>query len=97
MERVRIAGIALFALALGLVGCASDQARYVYQDRESGVIAIPRNTPKMMAAAEVLMEKHFPGKNYDVVRTVEVETGGSRATYQSDATSAEDQPRGTES
>ena len=61
----------------------------MYQDHESGVIAIPRNTPKMMAYAEVLMEKHFPGKNYDIVRTVEVETGGSRATYRSDTTNAE--------
>jgi hypothetical protein len=90
MERARIiVGITLQWLALGLAGCAADQARYVYQDNESGVIAIPRNTPKTMAYAEVLMEKHFPGKNYEVVRTVEVETGGSRSTYQSDTTNAE--------
>jgi hypothetical protein len=89
MERVRIGGFVLFGLAFGLVGCASNQARYVYQDCESGVIAIPKNTPKMMAAAEVLMEKHFPGMNYEVVRSVEVETGGSRSTYQSDTTNAQ--------
>jgi hypothetical protein len=76
-------------LGLGLVGCASEQARYVYQDRDSGVIAIPKNTPKMMAQAEALMERHFPGRNYEVVRTVEVETGGSRATYESDSTNVE--------
>jgi hypothetical protein len=35
------------------------------------------------------MEKHFPGKNYDVVRAVEVETGGSRSTYEADTTNAE--------
>jgi hypothetical protein len=92
MKRVRNAGIALYGLALGVMGCASDQARYVYQDSESGVIAIPRNTPKMMAYAETLMEKHFPGKNYEVVRTVEVETGGSRSTYESDTTNAEATP-----
>ena len=89
MERARIVRIALCGLGLGLTGCASDQARYVYQDRESGVIAIPKNTPKMMAYAEALMEKHFPGKNYEVVRTVEVETGGSRSTYEADTTNAE--------
>jgi hypothetical protein len=38
------------------------------------------------------MEKHFPGKNYDVVRTVEVETGGSRSIYEADTTSAEARP-----
>jgi hypothetical protein len=93
MVRTRLAGIvAVYGLGLCFLGCASEQARYVYQDRESGVIAIPRNTPKMMATAEALMEKHFPGKNYEVVRTVEVETGGSRATYQSDTTSAETKP-----
>jgi hypothetical protein len=92
MERPRIVGIVLYGLALGLMGCASDQARYVYQDRESGVIAIPRNTPKMMVYAEALMEKHFPDKNYDVVRTVEVETGGSRSTYESDVTDAATTP-----
>jgi hypothetical protein len=66
MERARIVGIALCGLGIGLTGCASDQARYVYQDRESGVVAIPKNTPKMMAYAEALMERHFPGKNYDI-------------------------------
>lgn len=92
MERARFVGLALYGLGLGLIGCASDQARYVYQDHESGVIAIPRNTPKMMVKAEALMEKHFPGRNYDVVRTVEVETGGSRSTYESDTTSVEATP-----
>jgi hypothetical protein len=95
MERARFFGIALYALVLGLTGCKSDQARYVYQDSESGVIAIPRNTPKMMAYAETLMEKHFPGKNYEVVRTVEVETGGSKATYTSDTTNAQTRPLGS--
>jgi hypothetical protein len=89
MKRSRISGFAFYVLGLGLTGCASEQARYVYQDRDSGVIAIPRNTPKLMAQAEALMEKHFPGKNYEVVRTVEVETGGSRATYESDSTNVE--------
>ena len=89
MERVRIGGFVLYGLAFGLMGCASNQARYVYQDCESGVIAVPKNTPKMMACAEALMEKHFPGMNYEVVRVVEVETGGSRSTYQSDTTNAE--------
>jgi hypothetical protein len=95
MERARFVGIALYVLGLGLTGCASDQARYVYQDSESGVIAIPRNTPKMMAYAETLMEKHFPGKNFEVVRTVEVETGGSKATYESDTTNAQTRPLGS--
>ncbi len=89
MERVRIGQFVLCGLAFGLTGCVSGQARYVYQDGESGVIAIPKNTPKTMAHAETLMEKHFPGRNYEVVRTVEVETGGSRSTYQSDTTNAE--------
>ena len=90
MNLRRITGLfALVATPLFVAGCASNQARYVYQDHESGVIAIPRNTPKQMAYAEVLMEKHFPGKNYDIVRTVEVETGGSRSTYRSDTTNAE--------
>jgi hypothetical protein len=89
MERVRVGGLVLYGLAFGLMGCASNQARYVYQDCESGVIAVPKNTPKMMACAEALMERHFPGMNYEVVRAVEVETGGSRSTYQSDTTNAE--------
>lgn len=93
MRRASIVGIALASLGLGLVGCASDQARYVYQDRESGVIAIPRNTPKTMAHAEALMEKHFPGQNYEVVRTVEVDTGGSRSTYEDNNSKVEASPR----
>ena len=60
MKRLRISGLAFCVLGLGLVGCASEQARYVYQDRDSGVIAIPRNTPKMMAQAESADGKALP-------------------------------------
>jgi hypothetical protein len=32
------------------MSCASDQARYVYRDRESGVIAVPKKTTQIAKA-----------------------------------------------
>jgi len=49
------------------------------------VVAIARNSPKGMGNAKKLMDEHFPGANCQIVRTVEVETGGTRATYAGDS------------
>lgn len=73
-------------LAAPTAGCSTTgTARYVYQDHESGVIAVSQLTPKTMAQATTLMEKHFPTKNYEIVRSVEIEEG-DRTVYESDLT-----------
>lgn len=73
-------------LAAPAAGCSTTgAARYVYQDHESGVIALSQLTPKSMAQATTLMEKHFPNKNYEIVRSVEIEEG-DRTVYESDLT-----------
>ncbi len=62
-------------------GCATTQSvRYVYQDRNFGVIGMPENTNHWPTyyhhKAEKLMGEHFP-EGYEVVRAEEV-TEGSR-------------------
>src|SRR4051812_38091957 len=79
---------ALLALCLAApaAGCSTTgAARYVYQDHESGVIALGQLTPKSMAQATTLMEKQFPKENYEIVRSVEIEEG-DRTVFESDLT-----------
>jgi hypothetical protein len=74
----------LRAVGLGMVcmaasGCAHPiVARYVYQDGEYGVVAIPVNTYQdridFRAQAEALMTHHFP-EGYEIVRAEEVNEG----------------------
>ncbi len=66
-------------LGLGLSGCGElPVARYVYQDGEFGVVAIPVNTSldrvNYRAQAEELMARHFP-EGYEIVRAEEVNEG----------------------
>src|SRR3954449_3391993 len=81
-------GIGLWACLVGLViatpGCATtSDARYVYQDSQFGVVAIPRNTPQgrehYREQAEALMARHFP-EGYEVVRAEEVVEGSRTLT-----------------
>jgi hypothetical protein len=66
--------------ALVLVpGCATTQnVRYVYQDRDFGVIGMPENTDewptRYRRQAERLMEQHFP-EGHEIVRAEEVVEG----------------------
>ena len=75
----------IFAMTVGVLaplvagGCKSLQnARYIYQDGEYGVIGIPENSPfgskNYKKQAEELMAQHFPG-GYEVVRAEEVVEG----------------------
>jgi hypothetical protein len=64
-----------------LTGCASTQGvRYVYQDKEFGVVGMPENTDQWPThyrrQADKLMQEHFPA-GYEIVRAEEV-TEGSR-------------------
>src|SRR3954449_968254 len=81
-------GIGLWACLVGLViatpGCATtSDARYVYQDSQFGVVAIPRNTPEgpkhYREQAEALMAQHFP-QGYQIVRAEEVVEGSRTVT-----------------
>ena len=77
-------GIALWLAGLLIPGCAStSDARYVYQDGEFGVVAIPQNTPRgpnhYRAQAEALMAQHFP-EGYEIVRAEEVVEGSRTLT-----------------
>ena len=53
-------------------------ARYVYQDHDFGVVAIPMNTylgkVSFRNEAEELMARHFP-EGYEIVRAEEVNEG----------------------
>lgn len=62
-----------------LGGCTSMQnARYIYQDGQFGVIGIPQNSPfgskNFKKQAEELMAQHFPD-GYEIVRAEEVVEG----------------------
>jgi hypothetical protein len=85
---------ALLALSIAApaVGCsATNSVRYVYQDHESGVVALSQLNPRSMAHATALMEKQFPNKNYEIVRSVEIEEG-DRTVFESDQTKASFSP-----
>ena len=79
MRRIALRSIGLGSLWFAVAGCANQiVARYVYQDGEFGVVAIPVNTyqEKMdyRAQAEALMARHFPD-GYQIVRAEEVNEG----------------------
>jgi len=79
MWRVELRAVGLGLLWLASSGCTSQPtARYVYQDGEYGVVAIPVNTYLMKAdyraQAENLMARHFP-EGYEIVRAEEVNEG----------------------
>lgn len=66
-------------LGLAFAGCASPPvARYVYQDNEFGVVAIPVNTflsrLDYRGQAEELMARHFP-EGFEIVRAEEADEG----------------------
>ena len=65
--------------ALPTAGCMRPMvARYVYQDHDFGVVAIPMNTylgkMSFRDEAEALMARHFPD-GYEIVRAEEVNEG----------------------
>jgi hypothetical protein len=67
-----------------LAGCAVvPDARYVYQDGQYGVVAIPKNTSvwphHYREQAEALMARHFP-KGFEIVRAEEVVEGSRTLT-----------------
>jgi hypothetical protein len=77
--RASVVHIALFAALSS--GCATTQSvRYVYQDKDFGVIGMPENTNRWPTyfhrKAEKMMAEHFP-EGYEIVRAEEV-TEGSR-------------------
>jgi len=77
-------GIVLGLAGWLMSGCAStSDARYVYQDSEFGVVAIPRNTPEgpqhYREQAQALMAQHFP-QGYEIVRAEEVPQGSRTLT-----------------
>jgi hypothetical protein len=76
--------VVLALLGMLLPGCVSaTDARYVYQDGEYGVVAIPRNTTEgpthYRRQAEALMAQHFP-EGYEIVRAEEVVEGSRTLT-----------------
>jgi hypothetical protein len=77
----------VFALLIPLViGCGTTKGvRYVYQDKNFGVIAIPENTDhwptKYRTQADKLMDSHFPG-GHEIVRAEEVVEGSRVLTTQ---------------
>jgi hypothetical protein len=79
MRRFNLGFFALTVVLLGLSGCGQPPvARYVYQDGEFGVVAIPVNTAldrvNYRGQAEALMARHFP-EGYEIVRAEEVDEG----------------------
>jgi hypothetical protein len=67
------------ASTLAACGCATPQnARYIYQDGDFGVVGIPQNSPygtkDYRKQAEELMARHFP-QGYEIVRAEEVVEG----------------------
>jgi len=78
-SNLRLLTLALATPLLGFAGCGQPPvARYVYQDGEFGVVAIPVNTSldrlDYRAQAEALMARHFP-EGYEIVRAEEVNEG----------------------
>jgi len=69
----------LVAALLSVSGCATtENVRYVYQDRDFGVIGMPENTDEWPThyrrQAEKLMGEHFP-EGHEIVRAEEVVEG----------------------
>ena len=78
-SKLLLPAIGLGVFVLFLPGCMRPiVARYVYQDHEFGVVAIPMNTYLGKASfrdeAEALMARHFPD-GYEIVRAEEVNEG----------------------
>ncbi|WZO97587.1 hypothetical protein EP7_004628 [Isosphaeraceae bacterium EP7] len=77
----------IFAILIPLVvGCGTTKGvRYVYQDKDFGVVAIPENTDhwptKYRSQADKLMDTHFPG-GHEIVRAEEVVEGSRLLTVQ---------------
>ena len=83
-------------LALLTSGCATTQSvRYVYQDRDFGVIGMPENTNRwptyFRRKAEKMMGDQFP-EGYEIVRAEEV-TEGSRTLTIAGSKTAEINPQ----
>jgi hypothetical protein len=77
MRPALIWSVVLVVASLG--GCAQTQAvRYVYQDRDFGVVGLPENTDRWPThyrrQAERLMASHFP-QGHEIVRAEEVVEG----------------------
>jgi len=74
------ASISFATISIGLIsGCASDgSVRYVYQDKDFGVVGMPENTNRWPThyrrRAEKLMDKQFPD-GHEIVRAEEVDAG----------------------
>ena len=74
------ASISFAVISAGLIsGCVGDGGvRYVYQDKDFGVVGMPENTNRWPThyrrRAEKLMDKQFPD-GHEVVRAEEVEAG----------------------
>lgn len=81
---LRFAAAAL--VAASAAGCAgTNQARYVYQDGDFGVVGIPENTDHWptfyRSQAESLMANHFP-EGHEIVRAEEVDQGSRTLTVE---------------
>ncbi len=79
MRRSEIKASCVGLVWLAVAGCATPPvARYVYQDNEFGVVAIPANTYftklNFRGEADELMMRHFP-EGYEIVRAEEVDEG----------------------
>jgi hypothetical protein len=79
MKLLQFRALSVGLLWLGVSGCIQPPlARYVYQDGEYGVVAIPVNTYSgnlaFRSQAEALMARHFP-EGYEIVRAEEVTEG----------------------
>jgi hypothetical protein len=78
-DAMRATSIMIVVLGGLASGCATDQnVRYVYQDKEFGVVGMPENTDKWPThyrrRAEKLMAEHFP-EGHEIVRAEEVSQG----------------------
>jgi hypothetical protein len=59
---LRLNRIALLGLCAAFVCCwGCEHAHYVVRNPDSGVVAIPEDTPELRAKAEKLMRQQFPG------------------------------------
>src|SRR5438105_1771452 len=71
LRRGLLATLGLVTLGIGCLGC--ETAHYVVRGPNTGVVAIPEDTPELRAKAEKLMHDQFPaGYAIDEVRVVPV-------------------------